>query len=209
VRCSIPWTPTYGSSPTGGHYAGTTTSRNGGSSTTATAHSTLPGTTDGYSATATAAPTSSSSPGHGSSGTRWSKAEPHPTTPPWPTTATPGAAETHPRWARSTLRLFHAQHGCCPLCADYLLLADHLRASPTEWEQWLTVTRKAITKYAIITAENDKPDDHKLRLICAHCQQRHTSGPTTHQTCTHGHLSNLRRIIGVHVWITVFVLYNV
>ncbi len=82
-----------------------------------------------------------------------------------------------PPLGRSTLRLLQAQHGRCPLCGDYLLLADHQPASPTEWEQWLAATRKAITKHAITTAESGKPDDHKPRLIHAHCHQRHTSAP--------------------------------
>ncbi len=80
-----------------------------------------------------------------------------------------------PPLGRSTLRLLQAQHGRCPLCGDYLLLADHQPTSPTEWEQWLTATRKAITKQAITTAESDKPDDHKPRLIHTHCQKRHTN----------------------------------
>lgn len=82
-----------------------------------------------------------------------------------------------PPLGRSTLRLLQAQQGRCPLCGDYLLLADHQPASPTEWEQWLAATRKAITKHAITTAESDKTDDHKPRLIHAHCHQRHTSAP--------------------------------
>ena len=69
-----------------------------------------------------------------------------------------------PPLGRSTLRLLQAQHGRCPpCCQDYLLLAEHQPASPTEWEQWLTTTRKAITKKAITT--RDRPDDHKPRLL--------------------------------------------
>ena len=88
-----------------------------------------------------------------------------------------------PPLGRSTLRLLQAQHGRCPLCQDYLLLAEHQPASPTEWEQWLTTTRKAITKKAITT--RDRPDDHKPRLVHAHCQRRHNNAhgnsPTQHQ----------------------------
>jgi RNA-directed DNA polymerase len=80
-----------------------------------------------------------------------------------------------PPLGRSTLRRLQAQHGRCPLCGDYLLLADHQPASPTEWEQWLTATRKAITKQAITTTESDKPDDRNPRLIHTHCQKRHTN----------------------------------
>ena len=88
-----------------------------------------------------------------------------------------------PPLGRSMLRLLQAQHGRCPLCQDYLLLAEHQPASPTEWEQWLTTTRKAITKKAITT--RDRPDDHKPRLVHAHCQRRHNNAhgnsPTQHQ----------------------------
>ena len=80
-----------------------------------------------------------------------------------------------PPLGRSTLRLLHAQHGRCPLCGELLLHTDRQPASPTEWEQWLAATRKAISKHAITTAGGDKPDDHQPRLIHAHCQRRHTN----------------------------------
>jgi RNA-directed DNA polymerase len=83
--------------------------------------------------------------------------------------------KNRPPLGRSTLRLLQAQRGRCPLCGDYLLYADHQPTSPTEWEHWLTATRKAITKKAITTAKSDQPDDHQPRLIHAHCQRRHTS----------------------------------
>jgi RNA-directed DNA polymerase len=75
---------------------------------------------------------------------------------------------------RSTLRLLQAQRGRCPLCGDYLLHAEHQPASPTEWEQWLAATRKAITKHAITTVDGGTLNDHQPRLIHAHCQ-RHTT----------------------------------
>ena len=47
---------------------------------------------------------------------------------------------------RSVLILLARQKGRCALCRDLLLHADHEPSSPTEWEQWHRVTRKAITK---------------------------------------------------------------
>ena len=64
------------------------------------ARSTRPGATGGCSATATAAPTCSSSPGRRSPGTPWSRAGPHPTTRPWPATGQPGGDTGHPRSTR-------------------------------------------------------------------------------------------------------------
>ena len=75
---------TCGSSPTSGPSTVTRTSRSAGSSAATSARSTSPGRTGGCSATATAAPTCSSSPGRRSSGTRWSRARRLPTTRPWP-----------------------------------------------------------------------------------------------------------------------------
>ena len=60
----------------------TLTRGNAGSSAGTSAGSSPPGATGGCSATATAAPTSSSSPGRRSPGTRWSRAGPHPMTRP-------------------------------------------------------------------------------------------------------------------------------
>ena len=57
-----------------------------------------PGAIGGCSATATAAPTCSSSPGRRSPGTRWSRAGRPRTTRPWPTTGRPGADAGDPRW---------------------------------------------------------------------------------------------------------------
>ena len=76
------WTTTCGGSPTGGPSGPTRTSRSAGSSPGTSARSTRPGGTAGCSATATAAATWSSSPGHRSSGTRWSRAARLRTTPP-------------------------------------------------------------------------------------------------------------------------------
>ena len=109
-----------------------------------------PGATGGCSATATAAPTCSSSPGRRSPGTPWSRAGRHPDDPalaellggpaptretpagPDPAAAAPQAARTLPalRPAAAARRGQEPQH-------------------PDEWEQWITAIRKAIRHHAI------------------------------------------------------------
>jgi len=76
-----------------------------------------------------------------------------------------------PPLGRTTLRLLQRQEGRCPLCGDYLLHADHQPASPTEWEQWLKTTRKAIAKQAITATEGNPSNDHRHRLVHTHCQR--------------------------------------
>jgi len=72
-----------------------------------------------------------------------------------------------------TLRLIQEQQGRCPLCGDYLLHADREPHSPREWEQWLTTTRKAITKQHLVAhGWKDTPD--KFRLVHVHCYRRAT-----------------------------------
>jgi RNA-directed DNA polymerase len=72
-----------------------------------------------------------------------------------------------------TLRLIQAQKGRCPLCADYLLHADREPASPREWEQWLTTTRKAITRHNLI-ARGPGNEPGGIRLIHVSCYRRIT-----------------------------------
>jgi RNA-directed DNA polymerase len=88
-----------------------------------------------------------------------------------------------------TLSLLRVQRGTCPLCGQLLLHADQPPQSPSEWEQWLRATRKAITKQHI--AHHGRlggPGDDKLRLIHAHCRRRHRSaqgsGPTSASAST-------------------------
>jgi len=66
-----------------------------------------------------------------------------------------------------------AQRGCCPLCGDYLLHAEHEPASPREWEQWLTGTRKAISRHSLDIAVRGSDD---IRLIHTSCRNRTTGG---------------------------------
>ena len=72
----------------------------------------------------------------------------------------------------ASLRLLQAQHGCCPSCGQLLLDADRPPQTPREWEQWLTVTRKAMTRNAIVRVDGT-PDEAKLRLLHAHCHRQH------------------------------------
>lgn len=68
--------------------------------------------------------------------------------------------------------LLKRQNGRCPLCGALLLHADHPPTSPTEWEQWLRVTRKAITRKAIVTTGPGMPDAPPAQLLHAHCRRR-------------------------------------
>lgn len=101
-----------------------------------------------------------------------------------PGTASPDDPALADYWARrrqrsappldgASLRLLKTQHGRCPLCGGLLLLADREPQSPSEWERWLTVTRRAVRKHAI-TAEraSGKPGDVAVRLVHAHCRRR-------------------------------------
>jgi RNA-directed DNA polymerase len=81
----------------------------------------------------------------------------------------------------TSLRRLKAQNGRCPLCGALLLLSDREPQSPREWEQWLTVTRRAVRKSAI-TAEREpgKPDEPVVfRLVHTLCQHRHSVGAST------------------------------
>src|SRR4051794_15207057 len=96
--CSTSWTITCGSSPTSGRSSLIRTSRSTGSSPGTSVRSTQNGETGGCSATATAAPTCSSSPGRRSPGTSWSRAGRPRTTRPWLATGRPGDDAGDPRW---------------------------------------------------------------------------------------------------------------
>ncbi len=74
---------------------------------------------------------------------------------------------------RSVLILLAKQNGRCTLCQGLLLHADHEPRSPTEWEQWHRVTRKAITKQHV-TAHADRATPNDTRLVHSHCQRRAT-----------------------------------
>lgn len=79
----------------------------------------------------------------------------------------------------ASLRLLESQHGCCPLCGELLLDAGRPPQSPREWEQWLTVTRKAMTRNAIILQPDSTPDKTELRLMHTHCHRQHARKHTS------------------------------
>jgi RNA-directed DNA polymerase len=64
----------------------------------------------------------------------------------------------------TTLRLFQAQDGRCPVCKRLLHAVDQQPQTPQDWEQWLTATRTTIT---IVKPETPDTADH--RLIHADC----------------------------------------
>ncbi len=73
----------------------------------------------------------------------------------------------------ASLRLLQAQRGRCALCGELLLDADRPPQTPREFEQWLTGTRKAMTRNAITAQPDGTPDEAKLRLLHAHCHRQH------------------------------------
>jgi len=78
----------------------------------------------------------------------------------------------------ATWHLLRRQRGRCPLCRGLLLHADRQPQSPEEWQQWHTVTRKAIRKHAIDSVTDLGTPDGRVayHLIHAHCRNRIASG---------------------------------
>ncbi len=64
------------------------------------------------------------------------------------------------------------QRGVCPACGSLLLHADHPPTSPTEWEQWLRATRKAITRKAITLTGPGTTNEPPAALLHTHCRRR-------------------------------------
>ncbi|HEY5248019.1 MAG TPA: group II intron reverse transcriptase/maturase [Dermatophilaceae bacterium] len=74
-----------------------------------------------------------------------------------------------------SLRLLQTQAGRCPYCGDLLLYAEHPPQTPTEWEQWVRVTGKALRKQSLVFRKRDGSGKiSSLRLIHARCR----GGPT-------------------------------
>ncbi|MEO8967315.1 MAG: group II intron reverse transcriptase/maturase [Solirubrobacteraceae bacterium] len=73
----------------------------------------------------------------------------------------------------TSLRLYQAQNGCCPICKTALLRVDQLPPTPKDWERWLAAARDTIT---IATAGSaTTPNETDDRLIHANC--RHGTRP--------------------------------
>lgn len=70
-----------------------------------------------------------------------------------------------------SLRLLKTQAGRCPCCENLLLHADHPPQTPTEWEQWVRVTGKALRKQSLTYRKRDgSGETSSLRLIHARCR---------------------------------------
>ena len=70
-----------------------------------------------------------------------------------------------------SLRLLKTQAGRCPCCGDLLLHADHPPQTPSEWEQWLRVTGKALRKQSLIYRKRDgSGETSSLRLLHVRCR---------------------------------------
>src|SRR5664280_3343096 len=90
-----------------------------------------------------------------------------------------------------TLHLLQRQGGRCPLCGDYLLHADREPASPREWEEWLTGTRKAIARHNLAADGHVGTDD--IRLVHSSCHRR-DSGADARRNGTSAHLKRPLRL---------------
>jgi RNA-directed DNA polymerase len=82
-----------------------------------------------------------------------------------------------------SLRLLRAQRGRCQLCGQLLLLADHEPQDLSEWETWLTVTRKALRKKAISAPRvPDMTDDPAaIQLVHTQCWSRRQARTSPNQ----------------------------
>jgi RNA-directed DNA polymerase len=70
-----------------------------------------------------------------------------------------------------SLRLLKMQAGHCPCCGDLLLHADHPPQTPTQWEQWVRVTGKALRKQSLVFRKRDgSGETRSLRLVHARCR---------------------------------------
>jgi RNA-directed DNA polymerase len=81
------------------------------------------------------------------------------------------------------MRLIRVQRGRCRLCGEYLLHADGKPQSPSQWEQWFKVIRKAMVRHLIIADTTGQPDQY--RLVHAYCHERHPAdeGTSTAANC--------------------------
>ena len=69
----------------------------------------------------------------------------------------------------TTLQLYRAQDGRCPVCKAALLTVDQRPQTPHQWEHWLTTIRPTITIAATRTASTDEAE---YRLTHTRCHQR-------------------------------------
>ena len=72
---------------------------------------------------------------------------------------------------QARLHLLKVQAGRCPSCGDLLLDADHPPQLPSEWEQWVRVTGKALRKHSLTYRRRDgSGETNSLRLIHVSCR---------------------------------------
>ena len=70
-----------------------------------------------------------------------------------------------------SLRLLKTQAGRCPCCGDLLLHADHPPQTPSEWEQWVRVTGKALRKQSLTHRKRDgSGETSSPRLVHVRCR---------------------------------------
>jgi len=70
-----------------------------------------------------------------------------------------------------SLRLLKMQAGRCPCCRDLLLHAEDPPQTPSEWEQWVRVTGKALRKQSLTFRRRDgSGETSSLRLTHARCR---------------------------------------
>ena len=69
------------------------------------------------------------------------------------------------------LRLLQMQAGRCPRCGNLLLEAEHPPQTPSEWEQWVRVTGKALRKQSLTYRRRDgSGETNSLRLVHLRCR---------------------------------------
>jgi RNA-directed DNA polymerase len=73
----------------------------------------------------------------------------------------------------TSLRLYEAQHGRCPLCKGPLLPDEDLPQSPREWEHWQATTRKTIV--TIQMRADGTSGQIQPRLMHHRCHQWHAA----------------------------------
>jgi RNA-directed DNA polymerase len=74
---------------------------------------------------------------------------------------------------QARLHLLKMQAGRCPLCEELLLDADHPPQTPSEWEQWVRVTGKALRKQSLTYRRRDgSGETGSLRLVHLRCSGR-------------------------------------
>ena len=99
-----------------------------------------------------------------------------PDDPTWPSTGLSGGDAARPRWTASPWACFGPNEDAAQSAVKLLLFADQEPQTLPEWEQWLTVTRKAVRKQAITAEQAPGPPDDPVavRLVHAECRPQAT-----------------------------------